>query len=524
MKRLWITVALAAVPGCHHYYKLDVDHVVSLTVAGVSADGSLRVGGTLCARGALVEVIATTADGRTHQQGLRTLIDASQFDPALVRLTASSGEFHDRSWNPPPDPLALLAQPTVTVTVTLVANPAIQHSAAFTPTWACDPPVAYVGGGDGSGGAFGASASEPGQPGRAGGVGQRGADGYHSTVSLGWLQRTGARLAIADVVTRGLGEAIFVLDASTPLELLANGGYGGGGGTGGFGGATEVGVAGRGGRGGDGGDGGDGGTVIVRFDAASPELQRLVTVENHGGHGGPHGYAGGGGMSLDKQTVRILGDGGDNGHAGQVGKAGPPPVFEDVEGLSLQLTALADGGGSPRAGSAAEGGGGPVEHRASVAMVAQVALPPLAAGHFLKPMDHGDVDGARQYEGDSELELSQPQPQQQPPTSTIHHRQTIHVESTRTSAGHFTITFSENVTCKLELHRPPGEPRNRYVLDAPAICSSPTLIYAVRAATLVVDARHDEIELGAEGTGSIAKSRTPRGPMTFHFRFSGKRR
>ena len=504
MKRLWTLLALATAPGCHHYYKLDVEHVTALRIAGLSGDGGLRASGTLCARGALVDVIATTADGRTHEEGRRTRVDANQFDPALVRLTASSGELHDRSWNPPKDPLALLAQPTLTVTATLVANPAIQQSATFTPTWACDAPVAYVGGGDGSGGAFGTSASEPGKPGGAGGVGQRGADGYHSTVTIGWLQRGGAeRLAIADVVTRGLGEAIYVLDVTTPLELLANGGNGGGGGTGGFGGATEVGVAGPGGRGGDGGDGGDGGTVIVRYDAASPELQRLVTVENRGGHGGPPGYAGGGGMSLDKPVARVLGDVGDSGRAGHAGAAGAPPVFEAVANLGVQLTAL-------------------VEHLAPMPVVAQVSPPPLEPGHFQKPMDHGDADGARQYEGDSELDLSQPQPQ--PPPPPIHHRQNIHVESTRTSAGHVTIAFSENVSCKLELHRPPGEPGDRYVLDAPATCSSPTLIYAVRAATLLVDAKADQISLTAEGTGSIAKSRTPRGPMAFHFRFSGKRR
>ncbi len=502
MKRLWSLLALA--PSCHHYYKLDVEHVTALSIAGVGGDGSLRANGTLCARGALVEVVATTADGRVHQQGLRTHVDANQYDPALVRLTASSGELHDRSWNPPRDPLALLAQPTLTVTATLVANPAIQQSATFTPTWACDAPVAYVGGGDGSGGSFGVSASEPGKQGGPGGVGQRGADGYHTTVTLGWLARAGGeRLAIAHVMTRGQGEAIYVLDATTPLEILANGGNGGGGGTGGFGGATEVGIAGPGGRGGDGGDGGDGGAVVVRYDAASPELQRLVEVENRGGHGGPHGYAGGGGMSLDKQVVRVLDDADDVGRAGHAGMDGPPPVFEAVPDLGARVTAL-------------------VEHHAPLPPGAPVTPAALEPGHFHKPMEHGDVDGARQYEGDSELELSQPQ--QPPPPPPIHHRQNLHVESTRTSAGHFTIAFSQDVSCKLELHRPPGGPGDRYVLDAPATCSSPTLIYAVRAATLVIDATQDEIVLTAEGTGSIAKSRTPRGPMAFRFQFSGKRR
>ena len=150
------TLILVAASGCAHFYKLDPKNVTALEVHG---DASAQI----CARGALVDVLAVTKDGKKHPEGERAHPRENEFDPALVKLEASVGGFHDRSWNPPDDPLALLSTSEITITATLVANPAITATTKVAPTWACDPPAAYAGGNDGSQGDSGIQDGEAGQ-------------------------------------------------------------------------------------------------------------------------------------------------------------------------------------------------------------------------------------------------------------------------------------------------------------------------------------------------------------------------
>src|SRR5262249_4915546 len=95
MMRYLFTYAIAAT-GCAHFYKLEVKDVTALEVSGDAQSQT-------CARGGLVDVRAVTKDGQKHAEGEHEHPKENEFDPALVKLEASAGGFHDRSWNPPDD-------------------------------------------------------------------------------------------------------------------------------------------------------------------------------------------------------------------------------------------------------------------------------------------------------------------------------------------------------------------------------------------------------------------------------------
>lgn len=322
--------ALLLFAGCAHYYKLDVASVQTLEVRVVNGDGSPV--DALCAHNALVSVIAVDKDGTRHAEGSRDHVRKSQFDPRLVAITATTGSFHDRSWNPPSDPLAMLQVKQITIEAKLVDNPQVTARIAIPPTWACDPPTLYVGGNDGSNGMLGDTALADGATGGTGNKGGRGGDAPETLARIGWVTGpVGQKLALARVGTHA-----FVLDPSTPLHLDATGGTGGAGGTGGNGGSVTAGKAGQGGKAGDGGDGGAGGEVVVQWDAADPALAKLITVDVSGGKGGPAGVPGSGGVSTDVNL------GGDPGAAGADGAAGPAGSSRTEAVVGLQDRLLDD--------------------------------------------------------------------------------------------------------------------------------------------------------------------------------------
>ena len=459
----------AATTGCAHYYKLDVKSVTALEVSGDARS-------LICARGALVDVRAVTKDGKKFAEGDREHPKENEFDPTLVKLEASTGSFHDRSWNPPDDALALLSVDEITITATLIANPQITATTKVAPTWACDAPVAYLGGDDGGQGDSGI------QDGADGSAGGHGNNGQNVVVTIGSIQHGDGQLAIADVQSDS-GESVYVLDPRTPLKVLAGGGAGGAGGMGAFGAGTDNcdGRGGPGGRGGDGGDGGDGGTVTIRYDASSPELARLVIADVHGGDAGPGGDGGSGGAGPNG-----CGEWGKSGEAGREGRGGREGRVstQPSSGINQQLAALSHGG--PR---------------------------PSAPRHAAQPVAPRETaDGARYYAGRAEITaaLAHRRPE--------HQRMMLRIESTRTRRHHFTIAFGE---CKLELHRPPNEQQHRYVLDAPATCESGTGSVEIRDALLELDTKSDRLGLSWKGVGQ-AKGQP--GPMTVDFAFAGQRR
>lgn len=478
MKQLVLACAVVAT-GCAHFYKLDVKNVTALEVSGDSQ-------AQICARGSLVDVRAVTKDGKKHAEGDREHPKEDEFDPSLVKLEASTGSFHDRSWNPPEDPLALLSVDEITVTATLIANPSITATTKVIPTWACDPPAAYVGGNDGAQGDSDMS---------DGGEGHKGADGSPGqsvVVTVGWVQHHDSKLAIADVRSDS-GESVYVLDPTTPLKVLAGGGAGGAGGGGWFGRGMDNcnGKGGRGGKGGDGGDGGDGGTVTIRYDASSPELAQLIQAEVQGGAAGPRGSGGSGGSGPNG-----CGEWGDSGADGSEGRAGRDGTVntQPVPGINQQLAAYSRGGPAPKVD---------VAHNDRVpAHGNHGAAPP--------PVPHDTADGARYYSGRAEITATLPHGKPE------HQRTNVRVESTRTRRRHFTIAFGE---CKLDFHRPPGEQRHRYTLDAPTRCQSGGGGVDIRNATLELPS-DDTLTMTFDGTGQVPRM----GTMSVQFAFSGQRR
>lgn len=477
--RHYLLACVVATSGCAHFLKLDPKNVTALEVSG---DAAAQV----CARGALIDVRAVTKDGQKHAEGDSGHPKENEFDPSLVKLEASVGSFHERSWNPPDDPLALLSVDELTITASLVANPAITATTKVSPTWACDPPSAYVGGNDGGQGDM--STDEGGE----GGTGGNGDNGQNVVVTVGWIQHGNGRLAIADVQADS-GESVYVLDPSTPLKVFAGGGAGGAGGTGGWGRGLNSceGKGGPGGRGGGGGDGGDGGNVTVRYDASSPELAQLVVVDVQGGAAGPGGTGGGGGAGPNG-----CGEWGASGADGREGRAGRDGrvSMQATGGVNAQLASLSHGGPAP------------------------ARMPPRPRGPSVEPAvanvpraPRDTADGARYYAGRAEITATVPHHKPE------HQRTTLQVESTRTRRRHFTIAFG---ACKLEFHRPPGEKRHVYALDAPTKCQDGQGFVDIHDATLELDTAHDRLAMRFNGTGQAPGI----GAMTVAFTFTGDRR
>jgi hypothetical protein len=388
----------------------------------------------------------------------------------------------------------MLKVKTVTITAALKANPQIQSQVTLTPTWACDPPVWRGGGQDGHNGDPGDDANDEHGTGGPGHKGERAHDGFASTVAVGWTTGpNGERLALAAVETAGLGDAIFVLDPTTPLKVFATGGNGGPGGTGGFGGSTHVGKAGKGGRAGDGGDGGNGNTIVVRYDASDPSLANLVVTDVRGGAGGQAGYTGAGGQGLDKAEPGDEGEHGDNGHDGRDGSTRNEPV----RGLSQTLAQMASESRPPAQNEPQQ--------------QPQPGQPPPP------PRNNTSADGARTYVGTGVLDATMPG--QRP----LHQRQNVQVLSTRTSRHHFTIAFQGGSDCKLDFHRTGDPGRHRYVLDAATTCVTPEITIRVGSATLELEPKTDQLSLVWDGKGAPPHGRAP-APIALHFALKAQRR
>jgi hypothetical protein len=460
----WLLPAVV-LAGCQHYEQLDPKSVKQLDLMGLSSDG--RPSRLVCARGALIDVYATTQDGKRHRAGSKDDISRNEFDPGLIALSASLGSFHDRAWNPPSDAIALLDVDRFTVTAKLVANQQVTGSIDLVPTWACDPPHVLVTGHDGAAGAPGDTG--PGQSnGFDGGIGGHGADAPATTIIVGYTNRAnGQKLVIADITTSdGHNDLRAVFAPDQKLHITATGGNGGAGGAGGAGGTTYDGgpQAGNGGRGGDGGDGGDGGAVTVRYDAASPELANVIVVDSSGGNGGAGGAAGaaGGGPA---DNAALAGGGGIAGDSGRAGHDGPKPVFRAEPGLSAQLSQLM----------------------------------PREDAHDVAP------DSARHYTGDLTTAIGSAAP----------HTESADLVSTRTEQYHFTMALGD--ACKLELSRPAMPKTYHYTLDKPTACAIGDAVFTIEQATLDLDPPHESLKIEASGS-----STEPVGAFTL--KYLGKRK
>ena len=121
------------------------------------------------------------------------------------------------------------------------------------------------------------------------------------------------------------------------------------------------------------------------------------------------------------------------------------------------------------------------------------------------------ADGARYYAGRAEITASVAHHRPE------HQRTTVQVESTRTRRRHFTIAFG---ACKLDFHRPPGEKRHIYALDAPTKCQQGGGYVDIHDATLELDTAHDRLGLTFNGVGQAPGI----GAMTIAFTFTGDRR
>jgi hypothetical protein len=455
----WVLPVVIAA-GCQQYEQLDPKTVTSLQVIGTTSDG--RPTRLVCARGALIDVYATTQDGKKHRAGSRDDIERTEFDPGLIALSSSIGTIHDRSWNPPSDAIALLDIDKFTVTASLVANKQIIGSIDLAPTWSCDPSHVDVSGKAGAAGLAGDTG--PGQSnGFDGHDGVRGGDAPATTILLGYTTRSsGEKLVIADITTSdGHHDLRAVLAPGQKLRVNASGGAGGGGGAGGAGGATYDNgpQGGTGGRGGDGGDGGDGGTVTIRYDAASPELAKVVEVDASAGIGGAAG-AGGAPGAGPSDNAALGGGAGPGGNAGHAGRDGPAPIVRAEAGISEQLASL-------------------------------------------QPRDDSDdvpADAARPYQGDLTTTIGTDQP----------HTETVDCVSTRAAERHFTMALGN--ACKLELSRPPASKQHHYTLDKPAACAIGDLVGTIDHATLDLDPAHDTLAISASGA-----SVKPIGPFALKY-------
>ncbi|HEX4451851.1 MAG TPA: hypothetical protein VH143_13330 [Kofleriaceae bacterium] len=443
----WLLPAVV-LAGCQHYEQLDPKLVQKLDLIGTTSDG--RATRLVCARGALIDVYATTHDGKRHRAGNKDDISRNEFDPGLIALSASLGSFHDRAWNPPNDAVALLDVERFTVTAKLVANQQITGSVELVPTWACELPHVLVTGHDGGTGTTGDIG--PGQSnGFDGGTGGHGGAAPATTILVGYTNRpNGQKLVIADITTSdGHNDLRAVFAPDQKLHISATGGTGGNGGNGGAGGASYDGgpQAGNGGRGGDGGDGGDGGAVTIEYDAASPELATMIVVDASGGNGGTGGAAGAGGAG-PTDNAALTGGGGTGGDAGRAGHDGPAPVVRAKPGLTAELG----------------------------------ELQPRDDAHDVAP------DSARHYAGDLTTTIAGAAP----------HTESADLVSTRVEEYHFTMSLGE--ACKLELSRPPAPKQYHYTLDKSAACAIGDSVFTIDHATLDLDPPHDTLKIEASGS------------------------
>jgi hypothetical protein len=96
-------------------------------------------------------------------------------------------------------------------------------------------------------------------------------------------------------------------------------------------------------------------------------------------------------------------------------------------------------------------------------------------------------DGARQYVGRASLVVTMPKHQP--------HRRNDRMEitSTRTRKRHFTIELSKG--CAIAFHRPPGEKRHVYDIDAPVTCTENGSKMLIQTARLVLDSERETLSL-----------------------------
>jgi hypothetical protein len=121
------------------------------------------------------------------------------------------------------------------------------------------------------------------------------------------------------------------------------------------------------------------------------------------------------------------------------------------------------------------------------------APPPPHAPSGPPPEKYKSDDGERVYVGQMTVEISEPKRPKQ------HQKGRIEVISTRTRKHHFTIKMGQ---CTLPFHRPPGETRRVYDLDASTPCDTDAIEMKLTKGRLELDTDHDKLKLSVEGTAS----------------------
>ncbi len=163
--------------------------------------------------------------------------------------------------------------------------------------------------------------------------GAAGENGHDLTVNIWKMAKTDMYgVKVVDLVDNNVYYYRYK-DKGFGIRILVNGGNGGNGGDGGDGGNGKEGSikdgknkspgdGGNGGNGGNGAIGGNGGTVYVFLHTNANEIQRKITVLNHGGQGGKLGQAGDAGKAGAAAAGQNAAQGGQKGIGGVPGTMG----------------------------------------------------------------------------------------------------------------------------------------------------------------------------------------------------------
>lgn len=304
----------------------------TLDVAAVK-DVFLEIDDKLCPGRHHVGVLVTLADGKRKETFTDPAQKAGFLDYAPFEITVKNATLDPATGTLTTSASLAAVEEGYLVTVALEGRPDVKKEKVVLPKLECMNQV-FVAGSNGASGSDGSSGESVGSDqcqGRRGGDGGRGGKGEHGQHAPSLTVDVGVRstkLFPKLTVARVGSEWFFAPEGGTIL-ISASGGNGGDGGSGGQGGRGESpysncksgkgpdGEGGRGGEGGDGGDGGDGASVLVRYDAASPELAKAVDVAAGGGSGGREGRGGSAGSSGSGHFESA-----NQGKPGQPGRAG----------------------------------------------------------------------------------------------------------------------------------------------------------------------------------------------------------
>lgn len=277
--------------------------------------------------------------------------DVDSLDPAAFSVTGPLIRGDSKASLFPDPNLTNSIETGFEATVVYTPEPRFTFHETWKPEYSCFHGVAENGGGGGQGssGGYGESGSQ-GRNGGPGGHGERGGNGTNGGVIKARVTLVSTKF-YDKLIAVSVNGGFFLVPVENGVTFAAVGGPGGRGGSGGSGGRGgdqptksveetddngnkttvtvgngSVGNGGNGGNGGYGGDGGNGGVVEVIYDAAFPELERLISVDVDGGTGGEGGDGGTPGEGGHSSATRGAQQGvpGGSGQSGGPGRPGQP--------------------------------------------------------------------------------------------------------------------------------------------------------------------------------------------------------